>query len=135
MGAAKSCLGRTKALHATSLVLLCAKQRTAKETKCLSCFGRDFTNVLTPIRFISYGSGSNYLSVLNANFQSQDDKTLWGALILLYRSDVIIGTETWLNDQATSSELISYPLQYDIHGRDKPAVTHGEEFLANYQQK
>ena len=38
MGAAYSSLGRTKFSYATSLVLLVP----AKETKCLSCFGRDF---------------------------------------------------------------------------------------------
>ena len=38
MGAVYSSLGRTKVLYAISLVLLGA----AKETECLSCFGRNF---------------------------------------------------------------------------------------------
>ena len=44
MGAAYSRLGRTKVLYATSLVLLGIKksQVPAKETKCLSCYGRYF---------------------------------------------------------------------------------------------
>ena len=43
MGAAYSSLGRTKVLYVTSLVLLGEKKQVpAKETKCLSCFGRDF---------------------------------------------------------------------------------------------
>ena len=43
MGAAYSSIGRTKVLYATSLLLLDAKKQVpAKETKCLSCFGRNF---------------------------------------------------------------------------------------------
>ena len=49
MGAGYSSLGKIKVLYATSFVLFGAK---AKEIKCLSCFGRNFLNVLTPIHII-----------------------------------------------------------------------------------
>ena len=55
MGAAYSSLGQTKVLYATSLVLRGASQIPVKETKCLSCFGRNFWNALTPIHIISDG--------------------------------------------------------------------------------
>ena len=44
MGAAYSSLSQTKVLFAPSLALLGAKAKfsPAKETMCLSCFGRDF---------------------------------------------------------------------------------------------
>ena len=56
MGAAYSSLGRTKVLHATSLVLLGAKAKfLRRKPSCLSCFGRDFRDMLTPIHVISNG--------------------------------------------------------------------------------
>ena len=56
MGAAYSSLDRTKVLYATSLRSpRCKSQIPAKETKCLSCFGRNYENVLTPIHIIRDG--------------------------------------------------------------------------------
>ena len=44
MGAAYSSFGRTKVLYATSLdsTSRCKSHVPVKETKCLSCYGRDF---------------------------------------------------------------------------------------------
>ena len=40
-------------MHAISKILRCESQIPAKETKCLSCFGINFKDVLTPIHVIS----------------------------------------------------------------------------------
>ena len=55
MGAAYSSLGRTKVLYAISFVLLGEKSQVpAKETKCLSCFGKKNSEMCcqTPIHII-----------------------------------------------------------------------------------
>ena len=46
------------------------------------------------------------------------------ALVSSTEPDIIIGTETWLNDQIASSKFISNQLVYNIYRRDKPTDTY-----------
>jgi hypothetical protein len=61
----------------------------------------------------------NDLSILNINFQS-----LWNKRVELSnyasdtKSDIIVGTETWLKEDIKNSELLLD--DYDIFRRDRP---------------
>ncbi|KAL8562815.1 hypothetical protein ACOMHN_004507 [Nucella lapillus] len=68
------------------------------------------------------GRGKN-LRILNINFQSARKKGKHlEALIDSTDSDMIIGTETWLDDEVSSAEVIPNHLGYDVHRRDRPKV-------------
>ncbi|KAL8623447.1 hypothetical protein ACOMHN_058892 [Nucella lapillus] len=68
------------------------------------------------------GRGKN-LRILNINFQSARKKGKHlEALIDSTDSDIIIGTETWLDDKVSSAEVIPNHLGYDVHRRDRPKV-------------
>ncbi|KAL8580858.1 hypothetical protein ACOMHN_039558 [Nucella lapillus] len=65
----------------------------------------------------------NYLRILNINFQSARKKGKHlEALIDSTDPDIIIGTETWLDDEVSSAEVIPNHLGYDVHRRDRPKV-------------
>ncbi|KAL8562641.1 hypothetical protein ACOMHN_011213 [Nucella lapillus] len=64
-----------------------------------------------------------YLRILNINFQSARKKGKHlEALIDSTDPDIIIGTETWLDDEVSSAEVIPNHLGYDVHRRDRPKV-------------
>ncbi|KAL8612317.1 hypothetical protein ACOMHN_062264 [Nucella lapillus] len=68
------------------------------------------------------GRGKN-LRILNINFQSARKKGKHlEALIDSTDPDIIIGTETWLDDEVSSAEVIPNHLGYDVHRRDRPKV-------------
>ncbi|KAL8610333.1 hypothetical protein ACOMHN_041147 [Nucella lapillus] len=68
------------------------------------------------------GRGMN-LRILNINFQSAKKKGKHlEALIDSTDPDIIIGTETWLDDEVSSAEVIPNHLGYDVHRRDRPKV-------------
>ncbi|KAL8590830.1 hypothetical protein ACOMHN_052181 [Nucella lapillus] len=68
------------------------------------------------------GIGKN-LRILNINFQSARKKGKHlEALIDSTDPDIIIGTETWLDDEVSSAEVIPNHLGFDVHNRDRPKV-------------
>ena len=72
----------------------------------------------------------NSLRVLIVNFQSLKKKgMLLGALVSFTEPDIIVGTETRLNDQIASSKFISNQLDYNIYQRDRPTDTYGGVLL------
>jgi hypothetical protein len=44
--------------------------------------------------------------------------------------DIIIGTETWLNEDISSYELIANTLNFDIYRRDRLTDAHGGVLIA-----
>ncbi|KAL8618296.1 hypothetical protein ACOMHN_061141 [Nucella lapillus] len=63
------------------------------------------------------------LRILNINFQSARKKGKHlEALIDSTDPDIIIGTETWLDYEVSSAEVIPNHLGYDVHRRDRPKV-------------
>lgn len=71
------------------------------------------------------------LRILNINFQSLRKKgKLLEAIIDSTDPDVIIGTETWLDPNIKSSEIIPDYQNYDIERRDRPTDPHGGVLLA-----
>ena len=72
----------------------------------------------------------NSLRVLNVNFQSLKKKgMLLEALASFTNPDIIIGTETWPNDQIASPKFISNQLDYKIYRRDRPSDNYGGVLL------
>ena len=66
----------------------------------------------------------NILKILNINFQSIRNKvTQFQALMETEKPDIVIGTETWLQDSTYSSELL--PSSYQIFRHDRPSDTTG----------
>lgn len=71
------------------------------------------------------------LRILNINFQSLRKKgKLLESIILDCDPDVILGTETWLDSQVASSEILPSDLGYDIQRRDRPENPHGGVLIA-----
>jgi len=71
------------------------------------------------------------LRILNINFQSLRKKgKLLETIIDSTDPDVIIGTETWLDPNIKSSEIIPDFQNYDIERRDRPTDPHGGVMLA-----
>ena len=71
------------------------------------------------------------LRILNINFQSLRKKgKLLECIILDSDPDIIIGTETWLEDSISSSEIFPNELGFDIHRRDRVGDPHGGVLLA-----
>ena len=63
---------------------------------------------------------SNNLRILNINFRSAKKKGKdLEAIIDTCNPDIIIGTETWLNPQIKSAEIISPHLGFDVYRRDR----------------
>ena len=63
---------------------------------------------------------SNNLRILNINFRSAKKKGKdLEAIIDTCNPDIIIGTETWLNPQIKSAEIISPQLGFDVYRRDR----------------
>jgi len=60
----------------------------------------------------------NKFTILNLNFQSIKNKKAETLNIIdSYNPDIIIGTETWLNDSVHNSEI--FPPNYNIYRRDR----------------
>ena len=65
------------------------------------------------------------------NFQSLRKKgKLLEAIILDADPDIIIGTETWLDKDFASREILANGLGYDIQRRDRPQDHHGGVLIA-----
>ncbi|CAG2243813.1 unnamed protein product [Mytilus edulis] len=74
------------------------------------------------------------LRILNINFQSLRKKgKLLEAIIESTEPDVIIGTETWLDPNIKSSEIIPDYFHYDTERRDRPKDPHGGVLIAAKQ--
>jgi hypothetical protein len=68
---------------------------------------------------------------LNINFQSLRKKgNLLEALIESSKPDIILGTETWLDSNIKSSDILPPYLNYDIERRDRPSDPHGGVLIA-----
>ena len=73
----------------------------------------------------------NNLRIINVNFQSLRKKgKLLESIILDCDPDIILGTETWLDGQVSSSEILPTDLGYDIQRRDRPHDPHGGVLIA-----
>ena len=71
------------------------------------------------------------LCILNINFQRLRKKgKLLEAIILDADPDVILGTETWLDNSIKSSEILPNHLGYDIQRRDRLPYPHGRVLTA-----
>ncbi|CAG2204419.1 unnamed protein product [Mytilus edulis] len=71
------------------------------------------------------------LRILNINFQSLRKKGKLLELIIIDTDpDIILGTETWLDDTISSSEILSNDLDYNIQRRDRPTDRHGGVLIA-----
>ena len=72
-----------------------------------------------------------HLRILNMNFQSlkRKDKLL-EAIIETTEPDILIGTETWLDANIISSEIIPDYSHYDMERRDHPKDPHGGVMIA-----
>ena len=76
-----------------------------------------------------------FLRILNINFQSLSKKgKLLEVLIDSTDPDIILGTETWLDSNIKSSEIIPEEMKYDIERRDRPTDPHGGVLIAAKQQ-
>ncbi|CAC5379604.1 unnamed protein product [Mytilus coruscus] len=74
------------------------------------------------------------LRILNINFQSLRKKSkLLETIIESTEPDVIIGTETWLDPNIKSSEIIPDYFHYDTERRDRPKDPHGGVMIAAKQ--
>jgi exonuclease III len=62
----------------------------------------------------------NNIKVLNINFQSIKNKKeeLWN-LVDTSDPDIIFGTETWLNNNITNSEIFTSDMNYDVVRKDQ----------------
>ena len=68
------------------------------------------------------------------NFKSLKKKDkLLEAIIESTEPDIIIGTETWLDSNIKSSEIIPDYFQYDMERRDRPNDPHGGVMIAAKQ--
>lgn len=68
----------------------------------------------------------NGLRILNINFQSLRKKgKLLETVILDSDPDIILGTETWLDDSIKSSDILPNEFEYTIHRRDRSTDHHG----------
>lgn len=75
--------------------------------------------------------GKKHLRILNINFQSARKKgKLLEAIIDDTDPDIICGTETWLDSNFSSAELLPPYLGFDVHRRDRTTDTHGGVLLA-----
>jgi exonuclease III len=73
----------------------------------------------------------NQLRVLVINFQSVKNKrSELQVMIESSKPDIIIGTETWLNDRVNSSEVFPPELGYDVIRRDRQGDSHEGVFIA-----
>jgi hypothetical protein len=72
-----------------------------------------------------------HLRIMNMNFQSlkRKDKLL-EAIIETTEPDILIGTETWLDANIISSEIIPDYCHYDMERRDRPKDPHGGVMIA-----
>ena len=72
----------------------------------------------------------NKIRFMQVNFQSIKKKTAEvEALVELYDPDVIQGTETWLNEQISTSEI--FPDGYTVYRMDRQNDSHGGVVLAH----
>lgn len=84
-----------------------------------------------PVQVHSKQRPKPFLRILNINFQSLRKKgKLLEAIILDSDPDIIIGTETWLENAISSSEILPNELGFDVHRRDRPGDPHGGVLLA-----
>ena len=75
-----------------------------------------------------------HLRILNMNIQSLKKKGKQiEAIIESTEPDIIIGTETWLDSNIKSSEIIPDYFQYDMERRDRPKDPHGGVMIAAKQ--
>ena len=72
----------------------------------------------TPIKKKTFQKNSNKLKILNINFQSIVNKVPeFQCVIDTEKPDVVIGTESWLSPEISSSEI--FPLGYTAYRRDR----------------
>jgi hypothetical protein len=75
-----------------------------------------------------------HIRILNMNFQSLKKKgKLLEAIIESTEPDIIIGTETWLDSNIKSSEIIPDYFQYDRERRDRLKDPHRGVMIAAKQ--
>ena len=69
--------------------------------------------------------------ILNINFPSLRKKgKLLETVIVDSDPDIILGTETWLDDSIKSSEILPNEFEYTIHCRDRSTDHHGGVLIA-----
>ena len=72
------------------------------------------------------------LRILNINFQSLRKKgKLLESIIMDSDPDIILGTETWLDKNIASSEILPQELMYAINRRDRDDDAHGGVLIAS----